>query len=296
MNSKKHLVSFFAGFFCMLAATISFAATPEFGKASYYHDKFEGKKTASGQAYRKDQYTCAHKTLKFGTTVRVTRLDDGRSVDVRVNDRGPYSEGYLVDLSRVAAEDIGLIKDGVTKVKLEVVEKEVVPTKPVTLKPVSKTEKAAPATTTTKQVAKPAKGTETSATAKPATMPQLVRPVSSSKGTTTAKGASKVPPPQVQKLSLLENATYKVDMSKAEQKGFAVQLFSFSSLDAAMTELNKMQKNYKGKTLLQTATDGSCKILIGPYPNRKAAEAAQKAATKKGHSKCYVIDLQQDSK
>ncbi len=297
MNSTSHLVSFLTGVVCFFASTATFAYTPEFGKASYYHDKFEGKKTASGVPYRKDEFTCAHKTIKFGTNVRVTRLDDGRSVEVTVNDRGPYSEGHVIDLSRVAAQSIGLVKDGVTKVKVEVVEAEVAPTKPVTLKPVTKEkkeEKVAPAPKPAKQ----SKDNKTSSIGpkQPTTLPELVRPKTSSTGTgTIAKGITKpTAVPVAKPLSLLEDATYKVDLSKAQQKGFAVQLFSLSSADAAVGELAKLQAAYKGKTLLQTSSDGSCKILIGPYPNRKAADAAQKAATKKGHSKCYVVNLEQD--
>ena len=92
----------------------------EAGYAVYYADYLDGRKTSNGEIYRKNQYTCAHKVHPFGTLLRVTRLDNGKSVVVRVNDRGPFGEGLVVDLSRIAASDIGLLRDGKTRVNVEV--------------------------------------------------------------------------------------------------------------------------------------------------------------------------------
>jgi rare lipoprotein A len=89
------------------------------GLASYY---WQGTKTASGERFNKSEMTAAHRTLPFGTRVRVTSLETGRSVTVRINDRGPYVDGRIVDISRAAAESIGMIERGVTKVKLDVVQ------------------------------------------------------------------------------------------------------------------------------------------------------------------------------
>lgn len=269
---------------------------PEFGKASYYHDKFEGKKTASGEKYAKAELTCAHKTLKFGTIVRVTRLDNNESVDVRVNDRGPYSEGHVVDLSRAAAEQIGLIKAGVLKVKLEVIEEAPAPVSKKDAKAKKDAIKDKKETPATDEKA-PAKGKDISpnGATQPPMLPELVGTGSASgkKGVVATKEPTKSIP-TIQKLSLLDNAMYKIDLSKAQQKGFAVQLFSLSSAEPALVEAAKLQENFKGQVLLQTATDGSCKILLGPCKDRKEADKLQKAATKKGHPKCYVVSLETD--
>lgn len=91
----------------------------EVGMASYYHDKFVGRKTANGEKYRKSKKTAAHQTLPFGTRVKVTNLANGRSVKVRINDRGPFAKGRIIDLSKSAARKVGLIQAGVAKVKLE---------------------------------------------------------------------------------------------------------------------------------------------------------------------------------
>ena len=88
------------------------------GVASYYSDALEGSKTASGERYRRDLFTAAHRTLPFGTCLVVTRVANGRSVKVRVNDRGPYAPGRILDLSRAAAESLGLLREGVGRVRL----------------------------------------------------------------------------------------------------------------------------------------------------------------------------------
>ena len=90
------------------------------GEASYYADSLHGRRTASGELYDKNKLTAAHKTLSFGTRVRVTYLKTKKSVEVVINDRGPFYKKRLIDLSRKAAEQIGLIRAGHGKVKIEV--------------------------------------------------------------------------------------------------------------------------------------------------------------------------------
>jgi rare lipoprotein A len=92
------------------------------GKASFYADKFEGHVTASGEKYKHSKLTAAHKTLPFGTRLRVTNLSNNQSVEVIVNDRGPYAEGRIIDLSKSAAEKLGFINQGLADVKLEVID------------------------------------------------------------------------------------------------------------------------------------------------------------------------------
>jgi rare lipoprotein A len=91
------------------------------GYASYYHDKFHGRRTANGEVYDKNALTAAHLKLPMGTRVKVTRLDNGREIVVRINDRGPYSN-YMIDLSRAAASELGLV--GIKrKVSVQVLDK-----------------------------------------------------------------------------------------------------------------------------------------------------------------------------
>jgi len=91
------------------------------GKASYYADKYQGRSTASGEPYDKKAMTGAHRKLAFGTRVRVTNTQNGKSVIVRINDRGPFTKGRIIDLSRAAFNAIGNTAAGVLPVSIEVV-------------------------------------------------------------------------------------------------------------------------------------------------------------------------------
>ncbi|MBM4162312.1 MAG: septal ring lytic transglycosylase RlpA family protein [Ignavibacteria bacterium] len=92
------------------------------GVASYYADDFHGKLTSNGEIFDMDALTAAHRTFPFGTMVRVTNLTNSKTVIVRVNDRGPFVEGRIIDLSRGAAKELDLVKAGTARVKLEVLE------------------------------------------------------------------------------------------------------------------------------------------------------------------------------
>ena len=91
------------------------------GLASFYADKFEGRTTANGEIYKHSKFTAAHKTLPFGTMLKVTNLENGKMVTVRVNDRGPFIKGRIIDLSKLAAKELDFIKLGITKVKITAV-------------------------------------------------------------------------------------------------------------------------------------------------------------------------------
>lgn len=91
----------------------------EQGKASYYADYFQGRKTANGEKFKQRKLTAAHKTLPFGTRVKVVNLKNGKSVKVRINDRGPFVEGRTIDLSKKAARKLGMVADGVVPVKIK---------------------------------------------------------------------------------------------------------------------------------------------------------------------------------
>ncbi len=107
----------------LLACLISNAALAgereEVGLASYY---FRGGKTASGEAFDKNGLTGAHRTVPFGTRVRVTMLQTGKHVIVRINDRGPFARGRVIDVSRRAAEILGMAGVGLARVKVEIVQ------------------------------------------------------------------------------------------------------------------------------------------------------------------------------
>jgi rare lipoprotein A len=111
----------------LVVVLVFFSATAhaqrsEAGLASWYGRSFDGQKAASGETYHQDELTAAHRTLPFGTTVRIRRVDTGASVVVRINDRGPYIESRIIDLSNAAARKLDMLQPGVVPVALEILE------------------------------------------------------------------------------------------------------------------------------------------------------------------------------
>lgn len=92
------------------------------GQASYYGQPHAGRATASGELFDPSEMTAAHRTIPFGTRVRVTNQENGKSVEVRINDRGPFVPGRIIDVSRAAAEALGFVGAGTACVRLEVLD------------------------------------------------------------------------------------------------------------------------------------------------------------------------------
>ena len=290
----RPICSFLLGLFFCLSLSSFVLRLEEFGKAGYYADALQGRKTASGEKYDKDLLTCAHKTYAFGTRLRVTRLDNKKSVIVRVNDRGPFTEGFVVDLSRAAAREIDLIKAGRANVKVEVVEAE--------RNTPDGTQRVPTAAASTERGTSAAAAT----TAKPRTVllkPQqkaapavkpAVRPVTYSR-------ADPVPATVQRPKSATNNAAtttelYKVDLRNLVKTGFGVQVSTIYDADNVMPMVTKLQTQFPGKVLVSVQRDDASdqstyRIIVGPYPTRKAAENQQKVAERKGNKKCFVVDL-----
>ena len=106
-------------FFISIFATSCGRNVIESGKATYYADKFEGRKTANGEIFDQSKNTAAHKTLPFGTKVTIKNLKNGKTVKVRINDRGPFVTGRIIDLSKSAAQTIAMVNDGVVSVQIK---------------------------------------------------------------------------------------------------------------------------------------------------------------------------------
>lgn len=103
-----------------------FDSRSQTGYASWYGDQFHGKKTASGQTYDMYSMTAAHRTAPFGTNVRVTNLQNGKQITVTITDRGPFVRGRIIDLSKKAAREIGMIENGTSKVRLEFLDRKAI--------------------------------------------------------------------------------------------------------------------------------------------------------------------------
>ncbi|OGI69150.1 hypothetical protein A3A09_02225 [Candidatus Nomurabacteria bacterium RIFCSPLOWO2_01_FULL_42_20] len=95
------------------------------GRASYYSDFFQNRPTASGEIFDNYEYTAAHLDLPFNTKARITNPRNGRSVVIKINDRGPFIPGRIIDLSRIAARDLGLLQAGVGQVEIQILKPEI---------------------------------------------------------------------------------------------------------------------------------------------------------------------------
>lgn len=244
----------------------------EYGKAGYYADSLHGRKTASGEKYDKYEYTCAHKTLAFGTKIKVTRLDNNKSVIVRVNDRGPFVEGYVVDISRAAAEDIGLIKIGVTRVKVEIVGAS------------SSARVGADTDGNTKLLL--ARGDTKSSRLASSPAQYSDDPQPSTRRSGSGGGSS----------DRVTSELYAVDLQKTRKDGYGVQVSTLNDADNVLPIIKKLQQDWPSKVLVNVERDEAYnksiyRVIIGPFADKKSAETQQKAAAKKGNKGCFVVDL-----
>ena len=121
---KLMINKFLVGIFIFLSINMSLSALSLYKNdvtASFYAEKFHGKRTSNGEIFNMNDLTCAHKSLPFNTILKVTNLSNGKTVQVRVNDRGPFVAGREIDLSKAAAKKIGMINSGTAKVKIQIV-------------------------------------------------------------------------------------------------------------------------------------------------------------------------------
>jgi rare lipoprotein A (peptidoglycan hydrolase) len=126
IDKNRRLLLAIAGFILIvlaihIASTIYHQYSGWVVRASFYGKPFHGKRTSCGEVYNMHALTAAHRTLPMGTLLKVTNLKNGRSVIVRVNDRGPYIWGRNIDLSVAAAKQLKMVKDGITKVRIEII-------------------------------------------------------------------------------------------------------------------------------------------------------------------------------
>lgn len=289
----------------LLCTTSIFAQKDEFefGLASYYSDKYHGKPTASGELYDMNRMTAAHRTLPFGTTIKVTRLDNKKSVTVKVNDRGPFIPERVVDLSKAAARQIGMLQDGETKIKLEIVKKgsadEPVLTRSKTVKkePTKAYEEKTAAVQKpkpTEKKATPAKTETKATTAKKVDKTSLAKKEESKKvkekKATTSSKARLVKGKNFQPYDL-----YKIDLMRPEKKGFGVQVASLTNYEGVFKQIAELQGEWF-KNILLSVEKGSddkavYKIILGPFEDQESA-ASYKNALKKKKINGFVVNLE----
>lgn len=297
MNPNPYLTALGILLFGWLWTATPLQAQQE-GEASYYADRYHGNaKTASGEVYDKYDFTAAHRTLPFNTWVEVTNLDNGRSTRVRINDRGPFKPGRIIDLSRIAAEALDLIEVGVAQVRVTVISSPKPSTDPAPLPRPQPAPTPAPAPAPKPDldglplVDEAGQPIQSNPNPPPVGMPG--KPATPG----TAGEASEVPatPPPIG----LEDAQrytpglFRMIAYKDQTIGYGIQVgayFNFYRLLEAMDDL--AEQGYQN-TLVQTALKGDkpvFRILIGPYPTRSDAERVRQSLRRKG-KKGILLDL-----
>ena len=268
--------------FLMSLSILSAQEDIQQGGASYYANRFHGKRTSSGELYDKHAFTCAHRTLPFGTSLKVSRVDNGKSVVVRVNDRGPHSAGRVVDLSLAAAETIDLVIDGVTQVKVEVVQTNKLP--------VDEQKEVSPAV-----VKNP--------TPKDPEPNNTISPVTKSPSETEDKPGKSdglsIPLPPLTKTKPIPDS---FDVSSSDRiatadtaGSFFVQVGAYSARTGAATMgENLMQKGFLLYQIRESANTGTGKTIyrtwVGPYANRLDAEQVSASILSQTGIKSLVLE------
>jgi rare lipoprotein A len=222
------------------------------GIASYYAEPYNGRKTASGEIF--DTYnamTAAHKTLPFNTVVRVKNLNNGEEVDVRINDRGPFVKGRVIDLSLLAAKEIGLDRAGVAPVKLKVLKDGSPTTKP-----------AGPAAPVIAAAPPPAP-----------TLPPVTAPL------------APIPVP------VEPDASDPVISSTPDLPVFGVQVGAFQSRSAAENLRDDLAMRYSDVSIQSVVTDQTLyRVRVGKVPDMETAEQIAKKLRDE-HFNTFVVRL-----
>jgi rare lipoprotein A len=221
------------------------------GKASYYEDKFNGKKTASGEIFNNGDYTAAHRTLPFNTMLKVTNVKTGKAVVLRVNDRGPFSRNRILDVTKVAAKDLDMIKDGSIAVEIEILPPNAHPGR-------------ADNATITKKERKEQKNTPP-------------------KNDNSEKNKKENKEEEVQ---LATGKTYSVWLTERQPIGYGIQVFSFREKENAIEKGKEIVKAGIEEVYIQVGWQGIRRIyrvLLGQYATPEQAKSAVEVYQKKGY-------------
>ncbi|MCF8244764.1 MAG: septal ring lytic transglycosylase RlpA family protein [Saprospiraceae bacterium] len=288
-------------FLNLLFTTSLLAQDEEFGLASYYSDLFHGKPTASGELYDKTKFTAAHKTLAFGTMLKVTRLDNNKSVQVRVTDRGPFISGRVVEVSRAAAESLGLIQDGSTRVKVEIVKTDQ-PAEAVAETPRIVEEKPKPAevAVTTPITAPASKPTEPKAD-KPAAADKSVVVNKKPAAKEEAKAAAPAAKEATSNAVLVKGSDFQpydlfeIELKRPEKKGYGVQVAVLSSQEALFKKIGDLQEDWFTSILVSVQKNSKgelmYKVILGSFATEDEASTYKENLKKNKKIKGFVVDL-----
>lgn len=234
------------------------------GKASFYADKFEGRQTASGEIYKHNRATAAHRKLSFGTKVRVTNLANNKSVIVKVNDRGPFIRGRIIDLSKSAAQSLGFVGQGVTDVTIEVLGDDASITEASSQQPITTPDE---------------KDTQDTSTT---SSPTLVSTTPNTSTTTSSNNAQ-----------LQESEFYKLNVNRVQPDFVGVQIGSFQELANLIRLADNLKLSYDQSVTVQVKVFDGIKVyslILGEFNNRLAAERFKEKIDAK-YPDAFIVNL-----
>lgn len=299
----KNYMSIFALAFLFSTSIFAQKDKIEYGLAAIYGDRFDGKPTASGIFYDMDKMTAAHRSLPFGTEIKVTRLDNKKSVNVIVNDRGPLVSEVVVDLSKAAARKLDLLNIGKANVKVEIV-------KLASGEPVVSNSKPAPKDT--KKEVPVSMEEETAAIETPKTTEKKAEEKKPEPPKKEAVAEVKKPEPKkvteksvpaTSKATLVTDTNFqpydlfKIELKRPEKKGFGVQVASFSQYEGVFKQIAELQGDWFKNILMKVekGEDGKTiyKIILGPFDDQESANAYKDSLAKK-KIKGFVVNLEEN--
>jgi rare lipoprotein A len=283
----------------MCYLTLSVSAAQEIGLASVYAQKFQGGRTANGEIFNHNGFTAAHRTLPFGTLIKITRTDNGKSVVVRINDRGPFVSERITDISKAAATKLKISDEfDEVRVKLEVVTDKnasagMADAQKQLAVPVSNRPQAVPMPDNYQTVT--SKGVEDQRS-----IPREYRNNSTKQLTTNvaANGNSK-PKSGLATLHIPKNydkyGLYAVKKNSGKSAGFAVQVASLTTHSSMLKKVENLQEKSFDNVLVNIVKgndgDPDYKILLGPFDSSAQAETYLKSVKSKSMSG-FVVGLE----
>ena len=304
-------LSLLLAFGCTLCCFTLAAQEEEYGLASYYSEDFQGRSTAYGDIYNKDELTCAHKRYPYGTMLKVTRLDNKKSVNVKVTDKGPFIKGRVVDLSHRAAEILGMIGLNTVEVKVE---------------------RLSNTSTRTADTAPIVRGSSATTDSQPQSFDEptgdrIVAPDLSAKGSSPATASTAAAPattapakptepaptatPNKTTIPVVKQSTdrfsrvgddytpfglYRIVLEKPDsQTGFGVQIASFSNYENLLQKVADLQAKWFDNILISiepgTGGNNSYKVILGPFDTQKGAQHYQESLVSRYKINGFVLDL-----
>ncbi|MFK7950285.1 MAG: septal ring lytic transglycosylase RlpA family protein [Saprospiraceae bacterium] len=274
----------------LILICMSFVATAQSnsGYASFIGDKFHGLKMANGETYNKNQLVAGHRSLPYGTKVKVTNTNNAKSIIVTIKDRGPFIKGGIIEISRKAGESIGMVYDKKVPVRIEVIgagevamETEKKPaarsTTPSTYS--ENTTKGGSTKSTPKATPKPAtKPTKPVVKAKPAAKPKAAVKTSSKSSGNTATATK------------TNTGVYKIGIQNVKKAGYGVQIGVFKDIDVVVYKVKDLT-NKGFSDVYYTKSSNGYKIIIKNYSSYDQANAYKKALKAKYGINGFVVDF-----